>query len=420
MTKIIRQVTRHGAMILGVLLMLLSVTSHALPFIIKTKKGTRLPVVHYRNSTVTAYYTVCNNTGLQRNNSYVKYLPPAVSQVTDDATYPDTCGKQINLAAKGRPNSCCTLQVAISDRVDALAPNPSDHLWVCFQRGQTCAGTTEPLNLTSSEETSPTTTASLTEPLDGATNVSVGTPIVVTFTNPIDPSTVTSSSFFVGTTAGASTIPGIITFSDAKTVATFTPIDLPLNETVIYVTLTSDIVNVYNTPITAASFSFTTQNNYLIFITADQYTGDLRKAGGGATGVEGADNICTADASCPVGSKCKALLGALTRTKEYNWVLETDTYYMNTSLATVFSTKQDRVINFDLTNQISTLGGDAWTGLDQYFNLFPYALRCGDWEKEKTLEGANGNTVSETPSLIESKVSPCDNERYLYCVQQLK
>ncbi len=122
--------------------------SYALPFMVATKNGTTLPTTVSTGATAKAYYTIQNNTGSTRNNNYIKYLPPNVAQVTSGGTYADTCGSTFMLAAKGRANDSCTLQLAITGAVNSNDPDPHHHLFACFPGGVTCAGTLTPLNVT--------------------------------------------------------------------------------------------------------------------------------------------------------------------------------------------------------------------------------------------------------------------------------
>jgi hypothetical protein len=87
----------------------MSTVSFALPFNVAPKNGTNLPTTVNKGGTVTAYYRVTNNTKAQRNNNYVKYLPPNVTQVTSGGTYPDTCGATFNLVKTGGAGDSCTL-----------------------------------------------------------------------------------------------------------------------------------------------------------------------------------------------------------------------------------------------------------------------------------------------------------------------
>jgi hypothetical protein len=117
----------------------------ALPFTIIPKEGTEFPTSMVLDTPTTAYYTIINNTGVQRNNNFVKYLPPGVTQVLTGGTYPDTCGERFDLP----PNGSCTLQLTISQPIDSSDPDPRHHLFVSFPGGVTTAGTTFPLNVLS-------------------------------------------------------------------------------------------------------------------------------------------------------------------------------------------------------------------------------------------------------------------------------
>lgn len=122
----------------------------ALPFNILPKAGTQLPTtVNFSvTSSVPAFYTVYNNTVAPRFNNYVKYLPPNVRQVTTGGVYGDTCGLTFNLAGKDQPGSSCTLQLAVFGPVNPTNPSPKNHLFVCFPKGITCAGSLYELNVT--------------------------------------------------------------------------------------------------------------------------------------------------------------------------------------------------------------------------------------------------------------------------------
>ena len=153
-------------MLCSISLFLISTNSSALPFDITPKIGTQLPTVVKSGKKVTAYYTVTNNTLAARNNNFVKYLPPNVTQITSDGTYPDTCGNVFNLAEKGKPGSSCTLQLSISGAVNSNDPDPHHHLFVCFPGGITCAGTQYSLNV--AQDPSPLKTAYITNFNDGS------------------------------------------------------------------------------------------------------------------------------------------------------------------------------------------------------------------------------------------------------------
>jgi photosystem II stability/assembly factor-like uncharacterized protein len=120
----------------------------ALPFTITPT--TPLPTAMIPGETVNALYTVKNNSSSARANNYVKYLPPFVTQVLQDNTYPDLCGATFNLQPANTNGDSCTLELQISGPVYALDPNPHHHLFVCYPGGTTCAGTLSPLNVSES------------------------------------------------------------------------------------------------------------------------------------------------------------------------------------------------------------------------------------------------------------------------------
>lgn len=128
-----------------------STSLYALPFSITPTSGTTLPTEVIPGQTATALYTVINNTSTVRAGNYVKYLPPNVTQVTTDPTYPDLCGSTFTLNARGTGGSSCTLVLSVSGPVDATDPDPHHHLFVCFPGGITCAGTPNPLNVSAEE-----------------------------------------------------------------------------------------------------------------------------------------------------------------------------------------------------------------------------------------------------------------------------
>jgi len=114
--------------IIVLMFVLFSSASFAIPFTI-TPKG-KLPTEVPRGLDETATYIVKNNTSSQRNNNYVKYLPPNVTVA------PTGCSKKFNLA----PGASCELNLLVSGAVDAYDPDPHNHLFVCFQGGISCAG----------------------------------------------------------------------------------------------------------------------------------------------------------------------------------------------------------------------------------------------------------------------------------------
>jgi hypothetical protein len=143
------------------LLIFFTATSYAYPFIIVPKAGTTLPTLIGNEGSVTAYYTVTNNTLTTRKNNTVEYLPPNVTQVKTGGTFPTTCGEKFTLAPFGHGGDSCTLQLKIDGAVDASDPDQTHHLFVCFTGMQVCAGTNQSLNVVAYSLTVSPTIASL-------------------------------------------------------------------------------------------------------------------------------------------------------------------------------------------------------------------------------------------------------------------
>jgi len=116
---------------------------YALPFNIVP--AATLPTTISPGQTIYAYYTVTNNTGSQRNNNHVTYLPSPPNVTVDETT---GCTSYFNLAPYGHAGDSCVLKLAVTGPVNASDPDPHHHLLVCFPGDTTCAGTQYPLNVT--------------------------------------------------------------------------------------------------------------------------------------------------------------------------------------------------------------------------------------------------------------------------------
>jgi hypothetical protein len=130
--------------LLNFFFLMASSASFAIPFNIVHEAGTSLPTQVVSGASVDAFYTITNNTGETRNNNYIKYLPPSVTQVTDAGN----CGATFNLSPSGQAGDSCNLHLSVSGPVDSSDPDQHHMLFACFPGGITCAGTNEPLNVT--------------------------------------------------------------------------------------------------------------------------------------------------------------------------------------------------------------------------------------------------------------------------------
>ncbi|MDR3476903.1 MAG: Ig-like domain-containing protein [Gammaproteobacteria bacterium] len=114
-------------------------SAYALPFTITPSSSNPVKIV--KGTTLTASYTVTNNTDKPRNNNYVKYLP------LNTQVQANGCGSNFNLAPVGQVGDSCTLNLTITGPVNGGDRNPHHHLFVCFPGGETCNGPNSALNI---------------------------------------------------------------------------------------------------------------------------------------------------------------------------------------------------------------------------------------------------------------------------------
>ncbi len=137
---------KKSLLILSGAMLSFSGACHALPFNIVPMAGTSLPTEILPGQTISALYTITNNTGSTRAGNFMKYLPPNTTQVPA-GDYPNMCGSSFALQAHGTSGDSCNLLLNITGAVNGNDPDPHHHLFACFPGGLTCAGTNFPLNV---------------------------------------------------------------------------------------------------------------------------------------------------------------------------------------------------------------------------------------------------------------------------------
>ncbi|RTL01897.1 MAG: DUF1554 domain-containing protein [Proteobacteria bacterium] len=289
----------------------------------------------------------------------------------------------------------------------------------------------------------------------------LNSPIKVRFNSvsPIDPTTVTSSSFLITDSSDINNTPlaGSIT-SNGDNTFTFTPASPYLAGKTYYVNLTTGIKDTQGQPIVkTVLYFFTPASTKLIFMTQDDYWGDLGS-------IAGADGKCQADPKCPAGSVCKAIImqvntryactTAATCGGVYSkdWVLTANTTYLNTSGQIVSITNESGTFGdgsgkFAFNYPIDITGGHAWTGFDNFF-MIKYndgkPLTCSSWSigdsGVNALGGLYGDSRSIYPTAFSDNGGGCSkytnevdygvyvdkqcnidggcSKRHLYCAQQ--
>lgn len=248
------------------------------------------------------------------------------------------------------------------------------------------------------------------------------TSTVIGFSADVDPNTVTTNSFKVTVNSTGNEVLGqIIVFNPNDTFSNDSIDDKEYN--IQYdANTTSDIKDTYGQPAANVSFSFVTPRK--IFVTADSFSGNLKAAGGGATGVAGADSLCQADTGChsQPDMVCKAMITA-TGIRQANplvdWVLIANATYTiggNGYVGTADSTTA--VFSFPLSSPIGTTGENVWTGFTSGGTWDTSSNLCGSWDSTT----GNGN-IGDAFTLYNDAIgtsSPqlCNTVKQLYCVQQ--
>ena len=100
-----------------------------------------LPTTLTAGSTIYVGYLIQNNTQSQRNNNFIKYLPPNVSVSSGG------CSGTFSLAPNGQSGDSCVLNLAVTGAINGNDPDPHHHLFACFPGGTTCTGTASPLSV---------------------------------------------------------------------------------------------------------------------------------------------------------------------------------------------------------------------------------------------------------------------------------
>lgn len=166
-----------------------------------------------------------------------------------------------------------------------------------------------------------------------------------------------------------------------------------------------------------------------IFITADVASGNLAAIGGQATGTAGADAICQSQAGTYGITTAKAMLSdnstriACTSANcsggtagRLDWVLAPNTLYTRVDGTVIGTTTADAIFDLPLTNAVSAVSADVWTGLSSDWRS--NASACG------TFNSTAGNGVaasgnSKTSTALYGAAIACTNATFgLYCVEQ--
>jgi len=266
---------------------------------------------------------------------------------------------------------------------------------------------------------------SSTSPASGATGVGVNTAISVTFSEAMDPASVTGTSFTVMT--GSTAVPGSVNYSG--TTATFTPTGSLAYSTSYTATVTTGAKDLAGNALAsnhAWGFGTTTApppTKHYIFITSLSYDGDLKSAGGGSTGLEGADKICANHAAGgALGGTWKAWLSDST-TNAIDRINDVGPWYLVGTDTVVFNNKANLATVPLIYIYISELGiapplyTNAWTGT--LTGGTKSTDLCADWTNNTlSVRGLRGYVYLVTTNWTQSASPTCNSTEHLYCIQQ--
>lgn len=167
-----------------------------------------------------------------------------------------------------------------------------------------------------------------------------------------------------------------------------------------------------------------------VFTTSHYYDGDLKTAGGGATGLEGADNICNATARGAglAGTYTAWLSDSITGARDR--VTHSNIPYKRTDGALIANNFADltdgTLVNPLEYNEFGILigYGHAWTNTRQdglRFKLNDPSLTCNDWTNNtidgQPVVGHLDDFVSGNWTLAETGFPCSSQEVRLYCFQ---
>ena len=165
-----------------------------------------------------------------------------------------------------------------------------------------------------------------------------------------------------------------------------------------------------------------------VFVTSTLYNGDLKTAGGGATGREGADNICNVRAqSAGLQGTYTAWLSDDTTSASIR-VTRADVPYVRTDGVRVADDYADLVTEnpeWVLAPIVKTeTGGDpsgptihVWTGTDALGRVRGFGWsNCSNWT-DTSFNGTGGNTTLTHIGWTDNVFAHCFQEYRLYCFQ---
>jgi hypothetical protein len=372
-------------------------------------------------------YTITNTGTVPANSFYV-------SGVASSGWSYNGCGANgvpITLAANG---GACTLTFTLNTATATARNLDLSTLTMNWMDQDTPSGQTQPMTgvvyVNVYVYVPPPVVSSIT-PIDGSLNIQLNPQVTLIFNQSVQNVNSSNVELHEGSTTG--TLINISAISGSGNTYSFSPSNNLANDTTYFIVLKSGITNQDGVSIPNTSSSFTTISylGKVIFTTIGAWNGDLKTAGGGATGTEGADNLCNSDSAkpaTPLGATYKAMLLSQERSgvPVLNWVLTPNTTYYNLSGNIIGTTNSNSVFDFPVNNSINNLATAFYVWSGAFYA--PWTLDkdganyyCNNWTSSgNSLIGDKGYANSVTDTMMNAHVDnyTCDKLSYLYCAQQ--
>jgi hypothetical protein len=173
----------------------------------------------------------------------------------------------------------------------------------------------------------------------------------------------------------------------------------------------------------------------VVFATSGTFNGDLKTAGHGSNGLNGADNLCQqaadSDGSIVPPGEYVAWLSSSTSNARDRLAPLVDDGYILPDRTTIIAANKSDLLAGSMLNPINqdengaVLSGDhAWTGTTfdgTSLTDVSTAETCNDWSTPSELNGVigiYGDTGLKEMQWNEVGTLPCDNPLHIYCFQQ--
>ena len=156
-----------------------------------------------------------------------------------------------------------------------------------------------------------------------------------------------------------------------------------------------------------------------VFVTAANWTGNLRLAGGTETGVEGGDVLCNdAAAGAQLGGSWQAWLGTtgLTAKERIHW---SGPWYLVDGTTLVFASREQLASNPTSAILLEESGEQVEPGTWVWTGSHVADLDCGGWTSDETaVDGMTGQPSATSNDWQEYVDFQCSQQMRLYCFEE--